>query len=641
MRHKTSRRAARLPVDRAMPRPGVSNRHDRGNCQIAAQPPARQRRLRRGLAVLLGVVLGVAGTLLCHAGTSGKPSPASHPDNIPSSTSSFLDLVAKTPRELAHVDIAEMNLLCAQGLPGAEKLDVHRCLKTLDLWAYKVRFDAERHFYRFRQNPAEFHNSEGEYCMMMLISVLQQDFGVHYNKERIRNVDFKNAKDLFIHGMIGDQNGGTCVSMPVLYTAVARRLGWPVKLVLAKAHVFCRWENDKERLNIEGSGEGFGRFEDDHYKKWPFPISEDEVKAGLYLKSLTPQEELACFLASRGTCLLANGRTPEAQVAYALAHQLSPESRDYLGLLTETVGRTPLLVGYSPRPALGSAASQPSSIGPYGGMPLRPGPPQRGQPLPGHDPSPPNPRHTCRRRRACLSCRRRIHYSPETPRGEAIPQFGNAACAARGPPRLRRSAISAPRDGNGGVRAMPLAMLTANAALATLQRRLAGASSRVNKKRRFPMRRSSQLLVAVLALAVVAVNARTAPAYYSVAQGRFINRDLIGYNGGINMYEYVGDSPTSRTDSSGLKPNVGTVPGNVGQDIPPTAGTDCIFEAAGAPVAGSVQRKPPPIPPGIYIQGIKYPGDLLAACQGLAKKGTKCDRITVAGHAVLGCGSAP
>ncbi len=40
--------------------------------------------------------------------------------------------------------------------------------------------------------------------------------------------------------MIADDNGGTCVSMPVLYTAVARRLGYPVKLVLAKGHAFCR-----------------------------------------------------------------------------------------------------------------------------------------------------------------------------------------------------------------------------------------------------------------------------------------------------------------------------------------------------------------------------------------------------------------
>ena len=33
--------------------------------------------------------------------------------------------------------------------------------------------------------------------------------------------------------------------------------------------------------------------------------------------------------------------------------------------------------------------------------------------------------------------------------------------------------------------------------------------------------------------------------------GTFFNRDPIGYGGGINLYEYVGDDPTRHTDASG------------------------------------------------------------------------------------------
>ena len=65
------------------------------------------------------------------------------------------------------------------------------------------------------------------------------------------------------------------------------------------------------------------------------------------------------------------------------------------------------------------------------------------------------------------------------------------------------------------------------------------------------MKRSSQLLVAVLTLTVVAVNARVAPAYYSPALGRFITRDPIGHKGGISLYKYVGDRPVSHGDPSG------------------------------------------------------------------------------------------
>ncbi len=39
--------------------------------------------------------------------------------------------------------------------------------------------------------------------------------------------------------------------------------------------------------------------------------------------------------------------------------------------------------------------------------------------------------------------------------------------------------------------------------------------------------------------------------YYSPALGRFLNRDPIGIRGGVNLYEYVGNNPVTRTDPSG------------------------------------------------------------------------------------------
>ena len=40
--------------------------------------------------------------------------------------------------------------------------------------------------------------------------------------------------------------------------------------------------------------------------------------------------------------------------------------------------------------------------------------------------------------------------------------------------------------------------------------------------------------------------------YYHPDLGRFVSRDPISYDGGINLYEYVGDSPCLRSDPSGL-----------------------------------------------------------------------------------------
>jgi hypothetical protein len=167
--------------------------------------------------------------------------------------------------------------------------------------------------------------------MLCLITVLQLDLGVHYNMATVNDPNFSDSRDQFIHGMVNCDNGGTCVSMPVLYVAVARRLGYPVRLVQAKEHVFARWDDPKgERLNTEGAGQGMTTYPDAHYRKWPKPIADKEVEEGYYLKSLSPEEELAVFLAARGHCLVDNGRFAEALDVYREAAKRLP-TPDYRG----------------------------------------------------------------------------------------------------------------------------------------------------------------------------------------------------------------------------------------------------------------------------------------------------------------------
>jgi Transglutaminase-like superfamily len=240
--------------------------------------------------------------------------------------------------ELHGQDIALLNLRCAEGLRGSEKLDISQCLATLDKWAAWVKHETDRHLYKFRQNPKDFESSEPYFRMLMLITVVQQDFKVHYDPDRIRDVDFTNSQDLFIHGMIDNDNGGTCVSMPVLYTAVARRLGYPVFLASAKGHLFCRWHDKQNYLNCEATSQGLNTYKDEYYMTFPKPISEAEVMAGLYLKSLSTAEEFAVFLAARGNCLEDNGRKGEALVSYAQAVGRDPKSPDCFGMLANVMG---------------------------------------------------------------------------------------------------------------------------------------------------------------------------------------------------------------------------------------------------------------------------------------------------------------
>ena len=238
--------------------------------EIANAPKSRPRSPNWVLPLFAGAFLASIAFLVAPHRTPQPP-----PQPVLVSLPSLGDLALMSAAELEQQEIALLNLRCVDGL---QDVDIEKCLATLDRWVETVKRDTDRHLYRFQQDPGEYENSEGCYRMMMLITVLQQDFKVHYNPDRIRSVDFQNPKDLFIHGILVSDNGGTCVSMPVVYTAVARRLGYPVYLVTAKAHVFCRWDSKDDRFNIEATNQGMSSFGDDYYMEWPKPITDAKSK---------------------------------------------------------------------------------------------------------------------------------------------------------------------------------------------------------------------------------------------------------------------------------------------------------------------------------------------------------------------------
>lgn len=257
-------------------------------------------------------------------------------------------LLSLPPEQLAKVDIAEMNLLCATGLPGSEDLDIGKCLAKLDRWAARVKHETERHLYRltdpaYKEHAEHYKHSEARFRAEWLVAVLQQDIGLHYHAgfvpQDVEVPPFKTSKEAFLHGLMDNEDahkafGGNCVSLPVAYAAVGRRLGYPIKLVCAKEHVFCRWEGLdspnpawRERFNFDGAGKGFSIDPDEFYLSWPRKTFPDQVELCGWLKSLTPQEELSVFLSSRGGVLShVNKDFDSALVAFAHSARLHPDS---------------------------------------------------------------------------------------------------------------------------------------------------------------------------------------------------------------------------------------------------------------------------------------------------------------------------
>ena len=242
-----------------------------------------------------------------------------------------------------HLDIGLLNLLCASGLPGAGNIEVDRYVAWLDDSAGSVKRATEENNHKFLDAPAAYHSSYARFCTLCLVTVLQRQCGVHYNpkwKEITPDCPIPesfgaDARDVFIHAII-DGIGGTCGSLPVLYVAIGRRLGYPLKIVKAPRHLFVRWDDPEgklwhhpDRFNIEATGPGVHFLPDEHYRTWPHRIPDEDVRSGIFLRSLSRAEELAEFMATRAYCLRSNQCYVNAVAALADAVRLAPNNRHF------------------------------------------------------------------------------------------------------------------------------------------------------------------------------------------------------------------------------------------------------------------------------------------------------------------------
>jgi hypothetical protein len=221
-------------------------------------------------------------------------------------------------------EIASSNLLCANGLRGAEQLDMDRFLSTLEGWTGMVRR------YTAASACGRTYERRAAFCFIAMVTLLKhpRGLGIRYQPSAIGNFNFADSRDDFLHGPL-TRRTGTCASLPVLFTAIGRRLGYPMYLAIAKGHVFCQWVDDDGVINLEGSCPSGGNiYPREHYLQWPRPLTQRDLASGRYLRPLNNDETLALFLETRGHCLVDNRRFDEAREAYKQAAQVAPHWSD-------------------------------------------------------------------------------------------------------------------------------------------------------------------------------------------------------------------------------------------------------------------------------------------------------------------------
>ncbi|MGI8979293.1 MAG: transglutaminase family protein [Pirellulaceae bacterium] len=236
--------------------------------------------------------------------------------------------------DLAGTDIAEIQLRLSEGLPGAEDIVRLDLLQTLDEWARVVETSTQRWIIQYEQNPAKYEYSIAKFRALCMVIVIQRDLGIKYNMAFMEGpYDATDSRNNLLHGPLTGF-GGTCATLPFLYAAIGRRLGYPLYIVATRQHLFVRWDDGcGERFNFETAGRGFEPRTDDDYREW-IQTTDAEEQSGGFFSNFSRRRELACTLTHRGRCLMDNWRFASAVMCFRCAALIDEHERGAWAMAT-------------------------------------------------------------------------------------------------------------------------------------------------------------------------------------------------------------------------------------------------------------------------------------------------------------------
>jgi regulator of sirC expression with transglutaminase-like and TPR domain len=245
---------------------------------------------------------GTVALVLCIVGLFNIAA-AAGPPYIPSSIQKQLDLSED------KIDIGLAALTFAKEF--YPNLDIAAYSKRIDLIADKARQLA-----RGTEDP--------ETRIRVLNTVIHQMEGFHYDRSPFA----RSRQDYYFLNGILDTKQGICYSLPLLYIAVAQRLGYPLYPVLAPDHIFVRYviPNFTEQ-NIETTSGG--KYFPDQYYIEAFAVSNRGLKSGSYMRTLTYRQFLGHMLAASAVFHGRNAATPKTIAYLEKAAQLDPHFADH------------------------------------------------------------------------------------------------------------------------------------------------------------------------------------------------------------------------------------------------------------------------------------------------------------------------
>ncbi len=189
----------------------------------------------------------------------------------------------------------------------------------LDIAAYSKRIDLIADKARQLAQGTE----DPETRIRVLNTVIHQVEGIHYDHSPFAR---SRQEYYFLNGIL-DMKQGICYSLPLLYIAVAQRLGYPLYPVAAPDHLFVRYIDPAfTEQNIETTSGG--KYFPDQYYIEAFAVSKKGMKSGSYLRTLSYRQFLGQMLVASAVMHGRNGESFKAIAYLEKAAQLDPQFAD-------------------------------------------------------------------------------------------------------------------------------------------------------------------------------------------------------------------------------------------------------------------------------------------------------------------------
>lgn len=225
--------------------------------------------------------------------------------------------------------LSEQNIEFIDQLSSLEEnqIDIGRVC----LWFAKEAYpdlDVEKYSKKLDQMVKEIQRLTGnsidpDQRIRALNTYLYKRQGFHYDRD---DPYARKLKNRYINGLL-DTKSGSCVTMPLLYLALAQRLGYPVYSVSAPQHLFLRYvDPNLEMQNIEATSGGGYSSDADYIVAMEIP--NRGIDTGAYLQTMTYKEVLAELFAENTTYWIRNHDYPKAVHYLEQSLRLNPRNAE-------------------------------------------------------------------------------------------------------------------------------------------------------------------------------------------------------------------------------------------------------------------------------------------------------------------------